>query len=136
MNSALPLILTLVSIAPLAVANDSHPIDSGLDLCLSQEQHYSTAGVLDCIDAATRQWDTELNDAYRELMSQLQPSQQLALKAAQRAWLSYRDREYETADAIYGGLEGTMYLPMHAMRVLRITKTRALELGDYLSLLR
>jgi len=135
MNRTLPLVLALAISAPFAGADDNHPIDDRLEQCLAQETHYSTAGMLDCIDAATRHWDAELNGAYRQLMQQLQPLQQEALQGAQRAWLQYRDLEYETADAIYGGLEGTLYLPMHAMRVLRITKTRALELSDYLAVL-
>ncbi|GGO81490.1 hypothetical protein GCM10011348_20650 [Marinobacterium nitratireducens] len=134
MNRILPLIFALAA-ASASLADESHPLDRRLDDCLSLEENASTAGMLDCIDDAARRWDTELNNNYRRLLSQLTPSRQERLRASQRAWLQYRDRERDAADAIYGGLEGTMYLPMHAMRVLRITSTRALELDDYLSLL-
>ena len=68
-------------------------------------------------------------------MDKLKPAGKQTLKSAQLAWLKYRDAEFQNIDGIYGSLEGTMYIPMHAYRRISIIKERALSLVHYLDLI-
>lgn len=110
-----------------------HPIDVALDECLSIDSNQSTYGMIQCSMIAYDAWDAELNRVYKELMGTLDSAGQDALRAAQQAWLTYRDAEIELCGAIYyGNLEGTMYHIIAADRVMDMVRKRALELGAYL----
>ncbi|HYP29700.1 MAG TPA: lysozyme inhibitor LprI family protein [Blastocatellia bacterium] len=111
---------------------EQHPIDRSLDACIEKDP--STAGMVECIGRAYESWDKELNRAYNELSRKLSPQGRQALKAAQLEWIKYRDSEFKLIDSVYYGLQGTMYIPMRADSRLKIVKSRALELNDYLGL--
>lgn len=51
----------------------------------------STAGMVQCMAAENERQDKKLNARYRAVMAELNPEQQGKLKAAQRAWIAYRD---------------------------------------------
>ena len=51
----------------------------------------STAEMVDCIDAETKVQDKALNATYQKIMTDLNDRQKANLKAAQRAWITYRD---------------------------------------------
>ena len=57
-------------------------------------------------------------------------------KAAQQEWIKYRDVEFKLTDSVYDRLQGTMYIPMRADHRMQIVKQRAIELKDYLDLLK
>lgn len=122
-----------LAIAISVHAAEEHPIDATLGACM--EENPSTAGMIECVDDAYAAWDRELNDAYGALMKRLAPAQKEALRKSQRQWLAWRDAEFESIDALYGSLEGTMFLPMRVDERMQIVKTRALALRGYLDLL-
>lgn len=130
---ALALALAAAAVAQSKKA-DEHAIDKRMDACTGRNP--STHGQLDCIGKAAKEWDAELNRAYRELTAQLNAAEKSALLAAQKAWLVYRDEEYKAIDRIYGKMEGTMYQPMRAWRAMAVVRARALELASYVSLLK
>ena len=115
-------------------AGEPSPIDRKLEDCIDRDP--STAGMVECTEAAFAAWDKELNAAYQALAKLLGPEQKGALKTAQRQWLAWRDAEFAMLDAIYATREGTMYLPMAAGDRMEIVKARAVELRSYESLLR
>jgi uncharacterized protein YecT (DUF1311 family) len=69
-----------------------------------------------------------MNRVYTKLRKRLKPAAADALQVAQRAWLDYRDRQTKFLEEMYNGFEGTMFIPMHAAAVKKVTRARALEL--------
>lgn len=110
----------------------SSPIDDEMKECISTNQ--TTAGMTNCTYEAMEKWDVELNIVYQDLRSHLSEDARVTLLAAQRSWIKYKDLEIENIAEIYGSLEGTMYIPMRANAIMKITKKRALELKSYLTL--
>lgn len=99
-------------IATGAHAQDASPdpIDVQLDHCLQDTTGETTAGMRECVFLAYQAWDAELNKVYNELMGQLSPESQKALRASQRAWLAFRDAQFKLNNRIYfEELQGTMY---------------------------
>ncbi len=116
---------------------EEHPIDIDLAACLDIDSNMSTLGMISCIQAAEDAWDGELNLIYRELMGTLDSSGQEGLRKAQRAWVAWRDAEFELNGIVYyENLDGTMYHIFAADREMQIVRARTLELRDYLDALR
>ncbi len=61
--------------------------------CMASGSALSTAGMLDCIGAETQIQDRRLNTAYAKAMKDLTPEQRERLRAAQRAWLTFREAD-------------------------------------------
>jgi uncharacterized protein YecT (DUF1311 family) len=128
------LLLTLAPRPPARAQEKGHPIDSTLEACLNENP--STAGNVQCIDAAYDSWDQELNRAYAELGRRLNPQGRRALRLAQAEWVKQRDAEFKLLGALYSDLQGTMFAPMMAFSRLKVVKARALQLDDYVALLK
>ncbi|MCB0712274.1 MAG: DUF1311 domain-containing protein [Ignavibacteriae bacterium] len=132
----------LIVFAPALYSQDTeidlvHPIDLALTDCLDIDSNQSTFGMMGCLQVAEEAWDYELNATYKELMGSLDSAGQESLRRAQRAWLAYRDAEFELNGSVhYENLDGTMYHIFAANREMEIVKQRALELRDYLDALR
>lgn len=107
-----------------------HPIDSWYDQC--QDKDPSTAGIVQCAAEAGERWDAELNLVYKKLLANLSPEQKSQIKESQRQWISFRDRESEFMGGLYGSFQGTMWRPVAADAVMRLTRDRTLELQKYL----
>jgi uncharacterized protein YecT (DUF1311 family) len=122
-----------ISITVYGQDEEKHPIDKALESCL--DKNSSTAGMVECMDRAYKQWDGELNRVYAELMKRLDAAEKAKLKEAQLQWLKFRDSEFKVIDGIYSKMDGTMYIPMHVDSRALIVRNRALELKSYLSLL-
>ncbi|WP_064366579.1 lysozyme inhibitor LprI family protein [Pantoea ananatis] len=71
-----------------AVADQSN-IDITLNRCLNQAD--TTLALMQCQDAATQKWDKEMNTQYSALMKKLSGQPREKLRAAQRAWMKYRE---------------------------------------------
>lgn len=110
------------------------PADSYLSSCIAADS--TTAGMANCTARAHALWESELNVKYVDLRNMLTPQQKRALRDSQRQWIAYRDREFETIDAFYAQLEGTMYIPMRAADRLKVTKARVIQINSYISLLK
>jgi uncharacterized protein YecT (DUF1311 family) len=105
-----------------------HPLDLKYQSCL--DSNSSTIGMLECISNARREWDKELNDNYKLLLSKLNKSQQSSLRESQKEWIIYRKKETKFYLDIYTR-EGTMWNVVMARRGLDIIRQRALELIEY-----
>jgi|APTNR8051073442_1049403.scaffolds.fasta_scaffold03654_1 uncharacterized protein YecT (DUF1311 family) len=112
-------------------APEPHPIDAQLDACMGIPDNQSTHGMIGCIEAARTAWDAELNRNYKQLMGALKTPGQEALRAAQRQWIAYRDKEILFSDLLHANMDGTMFLIFAADRRMQLVKTRALELASY-----
>ena len=127
---ALALAALLAAAAPAGHAQEEHPIDKALGECIDEDS--STAGMIQCIDAANTAWDGELNRRYGELMKRLPDAAKAKLRDAQRRWIAFRDADLEAIGEIYGGFDGTMYRTMANDAVMQLTKTRAEQIGAML----
>jgi uncharacterized protein YecT (DUF1311 family) len=125
-------ILAAISL-PLSAQEEKDPIDLEMDAAM--ERDYSTAGMVGAITAAHEKWEAKLNSTYKVLKQQMPAEEFAALQQAQRAWITYRDKQVESYGITYGNMEGTMWIPMHAGAVMRITKQRAQDLENILGLL-
>lgn len=112
---------------------EKHKIDKELETCM--DKNPSTAGMVECIEKAIKQWDEELNKNYKLLSGVLDGEGQENLKKAQLEWIKFRDAEIKMIGSVYSKKEGTMYVPMSCDSVMEITKKRALELKSYYELI-
>lgn len=110
---------------------DKHPIDLKIEQCLSIDSNQSTFGMINCIRTAMEEWDTELNKYYSLLIDKLSIDEQEKLRAAQRKWLEYRDKEFEFIETMHGNMEGTMWKIVEADSRNNVVRQRALELTSY-----
>ena len=129
-------IIFLLLLSPsITFAQDTQtqPIDKALGVCTEKDP--STAGMVNCIDLAYKQWDKELNKNYLALMRKLSPANKATLKTTQLNWIAFRDTEFKLIDSIYDKLEGTMYIPMRLDQKLQFIRHRTLALSSHLDLL-
>jgi uncharacterized protein YecT (DUF1311 family) len=81
-----------------------------------------------CAGNAYKAADGELNQLYRKLVAMLDAEGKIQLKAAQTAWLKYRDAHCEFVADQYKG--GSMRPMIHAFCLADVTKDRTTELKD------
>lgn len=135
MKNACALILLVLLLPALAFAaekQEKHPIDKAQEDCM--EKDWSTAGMANCTHKAEDMWDKELNRNYNALMKKLPPADREVLRVTQKKWLQFRDSEFRLIGALYGKLQGTMYIPMRASERNAFVRHRALDLAGYLRL--
>lgn len=102
------------------------PIDRAMEAAMEKDP--STAGMIQAISAANVQWDKRMNSTYNSLRKRMEPEEWKPLVSAQKAWINYRDLQIASIEAIYSRMEGSMWRPVSASRVMEITKERALFL--------
>ena len=121
------LLLALLTLAmPLQAGEEKHPIDRAMDAAMEKDP--STAGMVQAISKANKQWDKEMNALYQDLKKTMAAEEWAALVTAQKAWLVYRDAQTKSLVETYGRMEGTMWIPVSASAVMGLTKDRALFL--------
>lgn len=88
----------------------------------------STLDMVDCADREADRWDARLNRAYKARMGEFAGRQRDALKAAEKAWLAFRQADcaaYEDEDS------GSISKIDASQCVLRRTVERTLELEAF-----
>ncbi len=90
----------------------------------------STAEMRACANELYEAADAELNRVYRQLTHQLSDKRREKLKAAQQAWITFRDKN---ATFAAGEVEdGTMYPLLEVSELTTMTKQRTEQLRAYL----
>src|SRR5262245_54003310 len=77
----------------------------------------------DCAQQRYEKADARLNKAYKPLLAGLDPEHQVKLKAAQKAWIAFRDAEcdLEASEALHGSMEGqVLFMCLEAATEARI----------------
>ena len=113
-------------------AEDKDPIEIQMEAAM--ELHGSTGGQVDALTAAQEKWEAKLNAIYKSLKQKMQPDEFAAIQQAQRAWITYRDKQLLSYESTYGKMDGTMWVPMHAYAVMNLAKKRVQELQSLLDL--
>jgi uncharacterized protein YecT (DUF1311 family) len=130
------MVAATVGLSTFAQSNARYPIDVQLELCLQDTAGRSTAGMRQCCYAAMEAWVEEMNKGYQTLLASLKPEGQAALREAQRAWLTYRDKQFELTNEIYmSEMQGTMYHVVATNNNMELVKERALHLKTMLDAL-
>ena len=119
-------------------------IGASAELCMTTPGGSSTVGMGFCLGRELGFWDDRLNADYvalrRAEIAQAKemedlgarvPSSPAALRALQRAWISYRDAACMYEYSTWGG--GTGGGPAHTACLLSLTAEQALMLEDKLS---
>lgn len=106
------------------------PIDRAMEAAMEKDP--STAGMVRAISDATVQWDKKMNSIYKSLRKNMEADEWSSLVLAQKAWINYRDLQITSIESTYSKMEGTMWVPVSASRVMEITKERALFLESLL----
>ncbi|MFK0164416.1 lysozyme inhibitor LprI family protein [Rhizobium sp. NPDC090279] len=120
---------------PAFAASAPDPTQLTLNACLNDPEHGSTGGQDECEAAALSSYDKRMNVAYSKLIKSLPPQAAQDLKAAQRAWIDYRDLEARARGELFETRQGTMYAPMQADAETDLTRDRTLLLESYLRVL-
>ena len=129
MKRLLGLLACGLSICPLSAA-EKDPIDRALEAAMVKNS--STAGMVQAIDNAHKQWDQKLNTCYKALNKELPAAEWKELVTAQRAWIAFRDAQLKAMDATFDRMEGTMWIPVRAEMAMNITRQRAQFLENML----
>lgn len=90
----------------------------------------STAEMRTCANERYEAADAELNRVYRQLVSRLSDKRRKKLRAAQQAWITFRDKNATFTSSVVEG--GTMYPIMEVMELTTATKQRTEQLRAHL----
>ncbi len=114
-------------------------ISTAANACMAAEGGSTTVGMVNCLAAETEQWDKLLNEQYKSALKAVEaadadlaaagsaaPPAAPTLKAAQRAWITYRDESCKFESIRYQG--GTLGGPASASCMLELTAHQALRL--------
>lgn len=97
---AAALVLTGAATAP---AQAAEPMRSAqFERCYNNPDS-TTLSLRECLGAEYRRQDARLNGAYARAMSGVGPVAQAKLRAAQRAWIAFRDADCQAVLAANGG---------------------------------
>ncbi|MGC4044605.1 MAG: DUF1311 domain-containing protein [Armatimonas sp.] len=112
---------------------EKHEIDQKIEQMMAKEPR--TQGQIEILDKAYKLWDAELNRVYKKLYSKLPTAGKRQLQTSQRSWLSWRDAELKTIDAVFATTDGAqMYLPIRKEFRVDVVRARALALQRLLDL--
>ena len=96
------------------------------------KQDISNAEIRKCTIKARDSWDKELNKFYNLFASKLPKDVFEILKASQKEWIIYRDKEFKFITKFYFEVkEGTMWYNIAENKKKEIVKNRTLELQMY-----
>ena len=129
----LPVLILMVAFSFAYEQEKKDPIEARLDSAM--QVNPSTAGMLDAIAVASREWDERMNENYGKLKKRMAPDEWTAFVKAQKAWVAYRDVQIESLGITYAQMEGTMWLPARAHAEMDLTKQRSQFLQKTLELL-
>lgn len=133
MNKITFLLLIFCSVSIFSQDKDQQEnfIDVAESKCLDKKE-ISNAEMRKCSIKARESWDKELNKYYNLLASKLPKDAFEILKASQKEWIIYRDKEFKFITKFYFEVkEGTMWYNIAENKKKEIVKNRALELQMY-----
>lgn len=88
--------------------------------------NWTTQAMVACNGDLAAYWDSVLNATYRESMARLSDAAKVDLRAAQRAWIVWRDARC----GFYRHFDGTMWRPVAAGCVAGMTRERVADLVE------
>ncbi|PLZ00251.1 hypothetical protein CY652_21950 [Burkholderia sp. WAC0059] len=104
------------------------PIDSGMRACLARADRSSTAGQVQCMDAARTAWQGATDAAYAQLIAKLPPAQGRRWQLSEQRWNAWRAAEDPLVRAVFATTKGSLYLQYEADMRLQPVRDHALAL--------
>ncbi|WP_371464318.1 lysozyme inhibitor LprI family protein [Burkholderia vietnamiensis] len=104
------------------------PIDVAMRQCLARRDRSSTAGQIQCMGEAQRQWQTVMDGAYQRLSNDAPADVKRGWQDSQRRWVTWRKDEIQLLKAVYDTTRGTSYAMSSADMQLQPVRDRALAL--------
>jgi uncharacterized protein YecT (DUF1311 family) len=105
-------------------------IDEDYDKCLAVDTSYAT--ICDCAFIAYGKWDKEMDHTYDKLLKTLKKDKdKTSLKASQKAWIAYREAEFNTYNNIFN-LPGNKWCGVRQDGRIEIVRARTLQLRTYI----
>lgn len=106
---------------------ERHPIDVANEAC--QRENDTTLGMGSCLGEAMERWDRQLNINYQRLLGLLDADKQAPVKAAQRAWIAWRDAQFEAITTVHQR-EGSVWGLVSTGRRIDVVREQAIRLGQ------
>ena len=131
-----PIALALVFVTNLCSAQTRKEEDIDIDYkkCILNDSTCVT--VSDCAFTAFGRWEKEMNKVYDKLLHELKKQDdKKALKAAQSAWLAYRQATFASYDMMFN-IPGDKWCRLRHEDRIDIVRTRTLQLRAYYEILK
>ncbi|MBU6487034.1 MAG: DUF1311 domain-containing protein [Burkholderiales bacterium] len=130
MSAALgALIAAMIAAAPVharAEAARADPIDTTMQNCFARADRSTTAGQVQCIDAARDAWQAAIDGAMRGIQNDAPDSARRAWDESQKRWLAWRKEEALLVHAVFETTRGSAYSITQANVLLQSVRDRAL----------
>lgn len=133
MTRCVPLLLLVAALAAGPAAGQSptpHPADAEVARLIAADP--STMGMRRAYAKGLALWERDVDRSYARLLAALDDEGRAALRASQRDWRRYRERERALIAAVYGRKDGTIYGPMALEAAMAVVRARALVLREHL----
>jgi uncharacterized protein YecT (DUF1311 family) len=118
-----------LSTAPLAAraeAARADPIDTTMQNCFARADRSTTAGQVQCIDAARDAWQAAIDVAMRSIAANAPGADRRGWDESQRRWLAWRKEEALLVHAVFETTHGSAYSITQANVLLQSVRDRAL----------
>ena len=129
MKKLLVLLLFCFMAILTACADVSSDIDGKEEQCINKVK--STDAMLICTNAAQEAWENELDKYYGLLKKTLDEEDKVVLEKAQKAWLEYKENQFDLINSVILEKQGTMYINAASGYRRRLVKQRAIELRTF-----
>ena len=106
--------------APAFAGAQGDPFDKG------ENCDGGTLQIIECMERQRQYWDGKLTAAYQQALKDAVPAQRALLRAAERAWIKYRDANCD----YYAAGEGSISRVNAAWCMRDMTEKRAKELAE------
>jgi uncharacterized protein YecT (DUF1311 family) len=106
---------------------ERHPIAVANEAC--QRTNDTTLGMGSCLGETMERWDRQLNLNYRRLLGLLDADRQVPVKAAQRAWITWRDAQFAAITSVHQR-DGTVWGLVSTGRRIDLVREQAIRLGQ------
>ncbi|CAB3682752.1 lysozyme inhibitor LprI family protein [Trinickia soli] len=122
-------IAAALAAAPLvaqAEAARADPIDTTMQNCFARADRSTTAGQVQCIDAAREAWEAAIDASMRSIAANAPDSDRRGWDESQRRWLAWRKDEAVLVHAVFETTRGSSYSITQANVLLQSVRDRAL----------
>ncbi|HEU4386734.1 MAG TPA: lysozyme inhibitor LprI family protein [Blastocatellia bacterium] len=123
------IILTVLVLVSLVVSSGSFAQERGKkDPCEKAKETGVTADLVECSLKKLADADAELNRTYRQLLSRLGDKKwEMKLRAAQQAWIKYRDTNCDYESEFNGGGSAVTFEYNFCLAEMTVGRTKELQ---------
>jgi len=124
--ACLAIALSTAPVAARAEAARADPIDTTMQNCFARADRSTTAGQVQCIDAARNAWQAAIDAAMQAIAANAPAADRRGWDESQRRWLAWRKDEALLVHAVFETTRGSAYSITQANVLLQSVRDRAL----------